>query len=295
MKITIIASGTGEKALFLYDFFKEGNRITVDSLITDTPASPLALSFEQDNIAIFSLDPEESGESAAATLKERGVELLVIDDYDRSLPDRLEEAYHNRIVRLTSREKAPMEVIEAVNKINAIPYPAQKEERAEEAPDKREAGEGTEINASPLEKEWAEVLNVDITSKATGEPETPVNEEIKVREVEEAPQAVQEQPIPRNTGFFNQWQPPQQPAMDSAREPMPPTYLVWSVIITILCCFPAGIVAIVFSALVSSRYYKGNIEGARRASRMAQIWCIVSIVAGIVWSTLYLPLSLLLG
>lgn len=75
---------------------------------------------------------------------------------------------------------------------------------------------------------------------------------------------------------------------------MPETYLVWSVIITLLCCLIPGVVAIIFSASVSSKYYAGDIEGARRASRNAQIWCIVSIIAGIVWATLYMPLTLFL-
>ncbi|MCH5213663.1 MAG: CD225/dispanin family protein [Muribaculaceae bacterium] len=76
---------------------------------------------------------------------------------------------------------------------------------------------------------------------------------------------------------------------------MPDTYLVWSVIITILCCLIPGIIAIIYSSSVSSKYFAGDIEGAKRASRRAQIWCIVSVVAGIIWATLYLPLTLFLG
>lgn len=74
---------------------------------------------------------------------------------------------------------------------------------------------------------------------------------------------------------------------------MPPTYLVWSVVMTVLCCLPAGVVAIVFSAQVSSKFYAGDLEGARRCSRNAEIWIIVSFVLGVLFNTLYLPLSLL--
>lgn len=77
-------------------------------------------------------------------------------------------------------------------------------------------------------------------------------------------------------------------------EPMPPTYLVWAILATLCCCLPAGVVAIVFSASVSSKYFRRDYEGARRASRNAEIWIIVSIVAGILSNALYLPLSLLL-
>ncbi|MDE5813181.1 MAG: phosphoribosylglycinamide formyltransferase [Muribaculaceae bacterium] len=78
----------------------------------------------------------------------------------------------------------------------------------------------------------------------------------------------------------------------TTQEPMPPTYLVWSVIITILCCFIPGIVAIINSAQVSSKYYQGDIDGARRASERAQIWIIISFVLGVIINTLYLPLMI---
>ncbi len=73
---------------------------------------------------------------------------------------------------------------------------------------------------------------------------------------------------------------------------MPPTYLVWSVVTTILCCLIPGIVAIIFSAQVSSKFYQGDIEGARRASRNAEIWIIISFVLGVLSNTLYLPLMI---
>jgi hypothetical protein len=77
------------------------------------------------------------------------------------------------------------------------------------------------------------------------------------------------------------------------REPMPQTHLVWSVLATVMCCLIPGIVAIVYSTMVSSRYYAGDLEGARRASRMAEYWIIASVVTGVVAAAVYLPLSLL--
>ncbi len=96
---------------------------------------------------------------------------------------------------------------------------------------------------------------------------------------------------PADTGAVN----PGQPAVGQLREPMPPTYLIWSIVATLLCCFIPGIVAIVFSSMVTSRYLSGNIERARRASRMAEIWIIVSIVAGVISNTLYFPFMLGIG
>lgn len=80
-----------------------------------------------------------------------------------------------------------------------------------------------------------------------------------------------------------------------AAEPadMPPTNLVWAVIVTVLCCTIPGIVAIIMSSKVSSRYYAGDIEGARRASNAVEWWVIASFILGILSATLYLPISLL--
>lgn len=90
--------------------------------------------------------------------------------------------------------------------------------------------------------------------------------------------------------------PPQAPmggGMPSPAEPMPPTYMVISVIATLLCCLIPGIVAIFFSAKVSSAYYSGDLEGARRASRNAEIWIIVSFCLGVLSNTLSLPMMIL--
>ena len=56
----------------------------------------------------------------------------------------------------------------------------------------------------------------------------------------------------------------------SVRPPMPPTYLGWSILVTIFLSRIIGIIAIVYSIQVSSRYYAGNYEGAAYASRQAR-------------------------
>ncbi|MDE7024794.1 MAG: CD225/dispanin family protein [Paramuribaculum sp.] len=74
--------------------------------------------------------------------------------------------------------------------------------------------------------------------------------------------------------------------------PMPSTYLVWSIIVTLLCCVPCGVVAIYYSAQVSSRYETGDIKGAEQASERAQLWIILSIVLGLI-ATPFIMLSML--
>jgi hypothetical protein len=64
--------------------------------------------------------------------------------------------------------------------------------------------------------------------------------------------------------------------------PIPPTYLWQSIVVTILCCWPFGIPAIVNAARVENRYNRGDYAGAERASSGAKTWSIVSLIAGIV-------------
>ena len=58
-----------------------------------------------------------------------------------------------------------------------------------------------------------------------------------------------------------------------------PTYLVWSILLTLLCCL-LGFPAIIYAAQVTSKLDRGDAEGARRASANARIWCWVAFVLG---------------
>lgn len=75
-------------------------------------------------------------------------------------------------------------------------------------------------------------------------------------------------------------QPAQQPIQEAAAV-CPPTNLVWAIITTVLCCLPAGIVAIVYALKVQNKYREGDLEGAKRASETGAWWCIASIILGI--------------
>ena len=78
------------------------------------------------------------------------------------------------------------------------------------------------------------------------------------------------------------------------REPRPyiPNHLVWAIAATIFCCLPAGMVAIVYAAQVNGMLDAGDYVGARRASRNAKIWAIVSMAAAALglgaWAALYI-------
>lgn len=55
-----------------------------------------------------------------------------------------------------------------------------------------------------------------------------------------------------------------------------PNYLV-PAIISAVCCFPLGIISIVFAAQVNGKVAAGDIAGAMNASKMAKIFSYVFI------------------
>jgi len=66
--------------------------------------------------------------------------------------------------------------------------------------------------------------------------------------------------------------------------------MVWAIITTVLCCLPAGVIAIVYACKVTNCYQRGDIAGAKRASETGAWWCIASIVLGIICQPLLLLL-----
>ncbi len=66
-----------------------------------------------------------------------------------------------------------------------------------------------------------------------------------------------------------------------------PNHLVGAILATILCCVPFGIPAIVYASQVNSRIAAGDLEGAMRASKNANTWIIVSVIAGFFVALVY--------
>lgn len=87
--------------------------------------------------------------------------------------------------------------------------------------------------------------------------------------------------------------PPVSSVSDSQKPPMPPTYLVWAIVTTLLCCLPFGIVAIVKSSKVESYYFQGLYAESLKASNDAKIWCIVAACAGIVFDVIFFFVEIL--
>ena len=73
-------------------------------------------------------------------------------------------------------------------------------------------------------------------------------------------------------------------------EPIPSSYLGWSIAATLLCCLPAGIVAIIYASQVSSKWASGDREGARRSASLAKTWFWVSVGVGLCFNLLWVIL-----
>jgi hypothetical protein len=78
-----------------------------------------------------------------------------------------------------------------------------------------------------------------------------------------------------------------QPAARFAAAPAIENYLIPAVLVTLCCCLPGGIVAIVYAAQVNSKAAAGDVAGAMEASRKAKLWTWISAGAGIVISIIY--------
>lgn len=69
--------------------------------------------------------------------------------------------------------------------------------------------------------------------------------------------------------------------------PRPKNYLAWSIVTTVLCCLIGGIVAIVYSAQVDSKYNAGDYAGAQQSSDSARKWNIGSMIVGLLVNLIY--------
>jgi len=76
-----------------------------------------------------------------------------------------------------------------------------------------------------------------------------------------------------------EWTPP--PSSGAAPASVP-NYLVLA-IITLFCCLPLGIVAVVFAARVNGQVQAGDTQGALDSSRKAKMFSYIGLGLGLVW------------
>ena len=83
------------------------------------------------------------------------------------------------------------------------------------------------------------------------------------------------------------------PAVGAGRA-APPTYLVPAILVTVFCCLPFGIPAIVYAAQVDGKFKAGDAAGAEASSRKAKNWMIASFGVTLLVVAFY-ALMLLIG
>lgn len=271
--IAIFVSGAGSSAERIINLFNEGNRVHTVLVVADKPSEDFIQSISSSDLQIMEVSQENWHEKIPEIevfLKQKEVKLLVSDNFLLPIPGDMIEAGGRKLTEVTTPENAPREVVAALEADLRKPAPVETKplETKEEEP-------------TP-EQEWADALKINFVP-----PKLP-----------SSPPPVPEKEESQDETFVSYNEPPKLEPTDTVKrdtneqkeqEPMPPTYLIWSVLCTVLCCFIPGIVAIIFSAQVSSKYYAGDIEGAKKASRMAEIWIIVSVVVGAVAGAFYLP------
>ncbi len=91
-------------------------------------------------------------------------------------------------------------------------------------------------------------------------------------------------PPPPGSGDGGYGAPP--PPMGGPVGSPPPNNLVLA-IISLLCCWPIGIPAVIFAAQVNGKWASGDQAGAVEASAKAKKFAIIALVLGIVASIIY--------
>jgi hypothetical protein len=93
-------------------------------------------------------------------------------------------------------------------------------------------------------------------------------------------------PPPPSYNAPQSYSPPPPPAsaygaQPGATGPAVPNYLIQSILVTLCCCMPLGIVAIIFSAQVNTKLTAGDFAGAQEASKKAKLFCLIAVGLGL--------------
>ena len=88
-----------------------------------------------------------------------------------------------------------------------------------------------------------------------------------------------------------EWTPP--PASGATHDKVP-NYLI-PAILSALCCFPLGIISIVFAAQVNGKVAAGDITGALDSSRKAKLFSYIFLGIGLLAWGCYLIFGVIIG
>ncbi|MCM1153628.1 MAG: CD225/dispanin family protein [Muribaculum sp.] len=297
--IAILASAEGLQALHITEFFSEGNRLNVACLLTDNNDATIAAALTPHGVETLFF-PAEVWTAAPDTivrfLRNRNIDLIVIDDFARTVPSEIINAFPDKVLRIENYSDSPA-VVALSPGSQRIVMEANPEDAENLWPRAIVAainGDSSQPTPTPAdnsrfpptpESEWAESLHVPYTPAPTPPPVlSPEDNGAPSISPSAAPYPIPTYPAASPVNPC----PPQPPV-----PPMPPTNVLWAILSLVLCCTPLGIVALVFAARVSSLYYAGKYDEAAKSSRNAEYWIIASIVLGLISMTFSLPLSLM--
>lgn len=89
-----------------------------------------------------------------------------------------------------------------------------------------------------------------------------------------------------NAGAAPSYVPPPPASSGYGAAPVPgaqiPNYLWQSIVVTLCCCLPLGIVGIIFAAQVNSKLAQGDVAGAMDASKKAKMFTLIGFGIGLV-------------
>lgn len=268
--IAIIASGEGAATERIIKIFNNGNRVKTSFVIVDNDSSDLAdklATFDVEVITVNVDTIDRVAEQLVSKFEEACIVLLVDDNFRLPIPEIFIDSSSRKLLKPSSPEQAPLEVIDVLE--------------ADLRPEKKEVfiEQPSEPKNPTVEDEWAKALNINFTP-----PQVPVT----------PPPVPENTPnhITQATNYQTQTTNTKQQTTNH-QNTMPPTYLIWAILVTVFCCFIPGILAIIFASQVSSKFYAGDIDGAWRSSRSAEVWIIVSVVLGVLTATLYFPFMLI--
>ena len=136
---------------------------------------------------------------------------------------------------------------------------------------------------------------------AAKQPEIPAQPQMQPGTPTQPQMQQQVQPQPMNINNFQQTQqpmntqPPFQQPNNQQMPPQPDNYLVWAILVTVLCCLPLGVASIIYSVKVGSLYAQGDYNGAVDASQKAKKFAMIGGIGGLVFIIVYVIFMIIAG
>ena len=125
----------------------------------------------------------------------------------------------------------------------------------------------------------------EIPAQPQMQPGTPAQPQMQTMNINNFQQTQQ----PMNT------QPPFQQPNNQQMPPQPDNYLVWAILVTVLCCLPLGVASIIYSVKVGSLYAQGDYNGAVDASQKAKKFAMIGGIGGLVFIIIYVIFAVIAG